>query len=179
MGYEVAANDLDSSGWKETRIVPSAIDLNGDFSRLLPSPFGLVVAIAVIEHLENPLHFLRECRNLVRTDGHLLLVLPNVTDYDSRYKLLCKGVLHQYSPDHAAQLRHISILPSWLAEDHFNRVGFRVAAKQYVGCKDYAGYGWRKWPHLLATRILSALPNCSPEELSHNNVAYMLTRVGG
>lgn len=40
--------------------------------------FGAIVASEVIEHLDNPRAFLRECHKLLEPGGHLILSTPNI-----------------------------------------------------------------------------------------------------
>lgn len=50
--------------------------------------FDTVTAVAVLEHIFNPYHVMRECRRLLRQDGTLIVMVPNVAYLPNRIKLL-------------------------------------------------------------------------------------------
>jgi 2-polyprenyl-3-methyl-5-hydroxy-6-metoxy-1,4-benzoquinol methylase len=74
--------------------------------------FDGVTAWGVIEHMENPLHFLREVHRTLKPGGLFLLSLPNVLHLVSRLQFLFTGVLPRW---HAAN-NHIFILPPGVLE---------------------------------------------------------------
>jgi 2-polyprenyl-3-methyl-5-hydroxy-6-metoxy-1,4-benzoquinol methylase len=65
-------------------------DLNSDFSRELGT-HDLVLAIEVIEHLENPRLFLRSLAETVRPGGHILLSTPNTESFHSLLSFAFRG----------------------------------------------------------------------------------------
>lgn len=56
---------------------------NSDFNRDLNKPFNIkkkfdtIVAGEIIEHVENPSQFLRECKKILKKDGRLILTTPS------------------------------------------------------------------------------------------------------
>ncbi len=56
---------------------------DADFNRNLNEPFGInrkfdsVIAGEIIEHVENPSQFLRECKKLLVKNGRLIITTPN------------------------------------------------------------------------------------------------------
>jgi 2-polyprenyl-3-methyl-5-hydroxy-6-metoxy-1,4-benzoquinol methylase len=48
-----------------------------DFARENRRSFDVVISTEVIEHVENPMDFIREMLDLLRHDGHLVLTTPN------------------------------------------------------------------------------------------------------
>jgi 2-polyprenyl-3-methyl-5-hydroxy-6-metoxy-1,4-benzoquinol methylase len=94
---------------KVNQICPNA-SLNGaDFTNFKNSPFNfiqhdcnqnftdsfssydIVVASEVIEHLENPRHFLRELSRITKTGGHILLSTPNPESLTSLISFALRG----------------------------------------------------------------------------------------
>jgi SAM-dependent methyltransferase len=88
-------------------------DLNGKW----PYPdghFDVIVSTEVIEHVENPWHFMREVKRLMKDDGIALITTPNNESERARRAFTRHGEFpwfryeHLYSP-----LRHITPVFSW------------------------------------------------------------------
>lgn len=110
-----------------------APDLNTDFAGVLPGPFALVVASEVIEHLENPLAFVREAAKLVAVDGHLLLTTPNVANWIGRLRFLFTGELRWFDHDGYTRLRHLSAVTDSQMRNILDEVGFDLVARTSAG----------------------------------------------
>lgn len=58
--------------------------IQGDLNQILPiasESKDCVYALSVLEHLLMPCHFLRECKRVLRTNGRLVLLTPNISTY--------------------------------------------------------------------------------------------------
>ncbi|SMF67256.1 class I SAM-dependent methyltransferase [Pseudobacteriovorax antillogorgiicola] len=108
-------------------------DLNQSFSSLVEKRYGLVTAIEIIEHLDSPLHFLREIHNLLDKEGHLLLTTPNVQNVMSRLKFLLKGELKSFSYSDFIDQRHIHGITDHQIKIFFEIVGFEVVHQTSAG----------------------------------------------
>ena len=141
----------DSGDRAGRRVVPGhrslpGIDLNTDFSIYYAEQFDVITAIEIIEHLENPTHFLRECRKLLKPGGVLLITTPNIESVPSRIKLLFKGKIKHFGK--GDDPTHISPIISAILPRLSARSGFRVdRSLQLV----------RKWDTRPALRALSVL----------------------
>jgi len=124
-GCEVIGADRDSVGFA-LGIPHISIDFNQtDFaSRLGIGKFGLVTAIEVIEHVESPIGFLRNVRDLLAPDGIAVLTTPNVDSLPARLKFLWKGTIR--TMDEHSEPTHIS--PIFL--DLFQRQFLSLAGLQ-------------------------------------------------
>jgi SAM-dependent methyltransferase len=90
-GYDVIAVD---QHLPEADLPASLLDLNDTaFAAALGRDFNLVTAIEVIEHLENPIGFLRSVRLLLAPGGIAVVTTPNVDSLPARLKFLLRGTL--------------------------------------------------------------------------------------
>lgn len=74
------------------------VDFNFDRFPWTDSFFGQIAAVEVVEHLENPYHFLREAARLLKKDGILLVTTPNPDHFWNRLSFLRKGEFYRFLP---------------------------------------------------------------------------------
>lgn len=102
-----------------------ACDFNRDFAGQFDAPpFDCITACEVIEHLDDPRGFLRQCRALLAMGGTLVLSTPNVQFFEGRIKFALTGELWGFSEKSYRSQRHISPImashvPMMLAECGF------------------------------------------------------------
>lgn len=132
-GYEnIVANDIDSNSFEAKEVVFTSVNLNNDFSNNFQAhAFDVILAIEIIEHLENPSAFIRECSKTLKKNGLLLLTTPNVLGSESLMLLLKNRGLLYFSAEHYDNLGHISILPDWLLGKHVRKAGLEVVYQGY------------------------------------------------
>lgn len=58
--------------------------------------FDVVTAIYVVEHLENPLHFFRECSRILRKDGVCIIAIPSGNSIFDKINFVYNGGLLSY-----------------------------------------------------------------------------------
>lgn len=121
---DITALDQNPSGFKGSARFIHA-DLNQDFASLGPDQgFRLITALELIEHLENPTHFLRQCASLLALDGVLLITTPNIQSMPARIKFLFSGRLRHF--DANGDQTHISPVDSFLLGRLAARAGLSV-----------------------------------------------------
>lgn len=107
LGYDVLAADLSANGF-----VPEIPHVNVNFNepefaaKLGRSAFALVTAIEVIEHVETPIGFLRNIRQLLAPGGVAVLTTPNVDSLPARFKFFLSGKIR--TMDEHSEPTHIS-----------------------------------------------------------------------
>lgn len=134
-GYSnVVASDIDGSGYLAS--VPFVqLDLNREFAPSIGRLFDVVTAIEVIEHLESPAHFLRQCGRLLAPGGEIVLTTPNIESLPGRFRFFVSGKLRMF--DGIIDSTHITPVNSFLFEQHTRRNGFRIVIDKSL---------FRYWP---------------------------------
>ena len=109
MGYDVTASDLIGESFRLHGQVPFvAADLNGRFGDLFAGQFDAVMAVELIEHLENPWHFLRQCFAILRPGGHLFVTTPNINNSASKAILVRFGFNAQFDEADYRRIGHLT-----------------------------------------------------------------------
>ncbi len=139
MGRPIVASGLPHtrcSRRQEERFAAQArfvhFDLDSDFSRALLLPgeeprYDAITAIEIIEHLENPAHFLRECATCLVPGGLLFVTSPNVENVPSRLQFLYDGHLRMFDPRGARS--HITPITSFLLRRIVPTTGLTLLAQ--------------------------------------------------
>jgi 2-polyprenyl-3-methyl-5-hydroxy-6-metoxy-1,4-benzoquinol methylase len=110
------------------------MDLNSDFfQRFSSRDFDVIVALEVIEHLENPLHFLRQLKLIANSKTLILVSFPNLYLYSSVYSFFINGAFANWSPSLYWETGHQTILTDWLFEEHLKKTGLVFEEKYYCG----------------------------------------------
>ena len=106
-GWDVLAADVNAVEYKAC-LPFLQLDFNRqDFaSELGPGTFRLVTCVEVIEHVENPIGFLRNVRRLLSPGGVAVLTTPNVDSTPARIKFLLRGTIRMM--DAASEKTHIT-----------------------------------------------------------------------
>jgi 2-polyprenyl-3-methyl-5-hydroxy-6-metoxy-1,4-benzoquinol methylase len=116
--------------------------------------FDLVTAVEVIEHLENPISFLRNIRVLLKPTGVAVITTPNVDNLPARVKFLLTGKVRML--DERSDPTHISpIFFDLFVRQFLPRAGLRLKEHlhyppgRYKVTRRY--YAWCFW---IASRLL-------------------------
>jgi len=127
LGLKVTAMDLVAENFKLNNSVPFiAADLNDDFSDKLNCRFGGIIAVEIVEHLENPRKFLRECYNLLLTDGFLILSTPNIDNPVAKGMFLKSGTFQWFTDYNYDYDGHIMPVSQWLLRKIIKEAGFSI-----------------------------------------------------
>lgn len=93
------------------------VDLNRDELPYENETFDVVLAIAIMEHLENPFHFTREVCRVLKRNGVLMLTIPYSFNLADKLKFLFKGNVSGYNlhNDHITFQTKDIFTKCWLA----------------------------------------------------------------
>lgn len=125
LGFSVTASDINKENFKLYSGVEFIyLDLNKELE--LNRKFDSVLAIEIIEHLENPYKLVRDCHNLLNDNGMLIISTPNITNYKSRLSFLLFGRFNSFFPSDRVTSGHINPVPIWELNDILEHNGFEV-----------------------------------------------------
>ena len=129
LGHDVFAVDVNRESWKATGIQLEIADLDSEFAETIDShgpKFDAVVAIEIIEHLENPFRFVRECAKLLKPGGLFFVTTPNVEAVNSRLTFLYTGRLNSFGAYETVRPAHITPIFKWKLDMMLSEAGFEV-----------------------------------------------------
>lgn len=129
LGHEVDAFDASTDNWKVPDIPLHVLDLDSEFAETIAADtgrFDAIVAIEIIEHLENPFRFVRECSKLLKPGGLLFLTTPNVEAVNSRLIFLYTGRLKSFGAYETVRPAHITPIFKWKLDMILDEAGFET-----------------------------------------------------
>ncbi len=163
LGFQVTACDAVADNFKLCDTIPFMVcDLDVTFSHIDGAPFDAVAAIEIIEHLENPWHFFRQCFELLRPGGILIVTTPNNGSPVSK-ALLCRFNHFQwFSEDERRVHGHITPLSAWQIKQSASEAGFQLTDLRSFG-DPYDGV--RNWWRLRVLAHLIEFLDLAPAKL--------------
>lgn len=130
-------------------------DLNSDFDDL--GKFDAIVAIEIIEHLENQFHFMRQIKNLLKKGGTSFVTSPNVESPISRIKFFLRGDMSCFTKTEVTATGHINPVFSYIFETHLSAVGMTLKEHTFSttpwDAKQFGGF--KQKTAMLLFRVLS------------------------
>lgn len=129
LGHHVLAVDGSADNWKAKDIELVIENLDGEFAEKIlktDNKYDAVVAIEIIEHLENPFCFARECAKLLKPGGLLFLTSPNVEAVNSRLIYFYTGRLNYFGEYETVRPAHITPIFKWKLEMLLGEPGFEI-----------------------------------------------------
>lgn len=131
LGHKITCVELDVDGFALKSVPCFYADLNEDFSMTLEGSYTAITAIEVIEHLENPRHFLRQCHELLDEGGILFMTTPNIECVASRLRFLRSGHFRTFDRDAKVNdPTHITPIQTFMFEKVIRDTGYKLLAHQ-------------------------------------------------
>jgi SAM-dependent methyltransferase len=139
MGFEVTAYDIFVD-----QFVPRDIPIKkADLNHGLPEPSACVnaiLALEVIEHMENPRAFLRELARVLKPGGGLVLSTPNIVTFGSKLRFAFREELELFFNEESRTRDpfcdeasgHISPLLPWLLDMFVKDAGLVITQRSYT-----------------------------------------------
>jgi SAM-dependent methyltransferase len=124
-GYRVTASDLFEGSFTPVGQIPfMTLDLNQSFAQHVAQRFDAVVALELIEHLENPHHFFRQVRQVLSDDGYLVVSTPNLANPVSQAMFVQQGTFQWYRDEDYREQGHIMPLMPSVLQRCWTEAGF-------------------------------------------------------
>lgn len=182
-GYNVTSSDISIEGFQAaTEFIP--LDLNTDFSECFTGDdrFDAVVAIETIEHLENPLHFLRQLRKVLQKNGYAFITFPSIYIYSAVMAYFWRGTFVNWDERQYWDGGHQTLLTDWLFEQHCEKTGFHICKKDFIAPIDFS----RQYPSMLKRIAVSAYThilklfstNIPPQARTADSIMFVLKNSG-
>lgn len=134
LGFAVTASDYTTENFRlhdSMRFV--ATNLNENFSLQQDRQFDAIVALEIIEHLENPRHFARECFALLRAGGRVILSTPNIDSSASIASFMRSGNFLWFADPQYRVDGHITPISQWQLKKCFAEAGFSLDWEGSIG----------------------------------------------
>jgi 2-polyprenyl-3-methyl-5-hydroxy-6-metoxy-1,4-benzoquinol methylase len=132
-GMIVDSCDIDTDQIRATVRQKIKLDLDKpEISASIPGKYDMVIAMEIIEHLQNPWKYITDAISLLKENGMLVLSTPNVSSFPSRLRFLMRGTLIAFEKpdlDHG----HISPLTFVQLENMFNHLNLEIVRKGHAG----------------------------------------------
>ncbi|MBS4097415.1 MAG: class I SAM-dependent methyltransferase [Sulfuricella sp.] len=155
------------------------IDLNSNFAEKFPGKkFDAVVALEVIEHLENPLHFLRQLKQLADSKTVVVVSFPNIHLYSSVYSFYKDGTFGNWTPSLYWESGHQTIIPDWLFEEHLKKIGFVLKEKHFCALFDPHVNRIKRYLHKIFFNLVCFLSKGTPPSVRANQIVLFTIGLG-
>ncbi|MDB4286000.1 class I SAM-dependent methyltransferase [bacterium] len=122
-GYEMAACDMYPDYYHYSKVPCKQADL----TKGLPyddNSMDAIIAIEVMEHIQDHSIFFSECQRILRPGGKVLVSTPNILSLKSRVRFLFSGFFYSFKPlelENYDGLQHVA----GLTLDQYNYVAIR------------------------------------------------------
>jgi len=114
-GLDVTSLDLHPEHFVASGMRCEFADFNHPL-KIESETFDTVLAIEVVEHLENPWGFLREAIRVLKPTGKLIFTSPNVNSIPARWLFLKKGLLPYFREQSFVGCYHVTPIFPWAVE---------------------------------------------------------------
>jgi len=150
-GFAVIAFDYAADNFRLHDQVPFVCtDLNGDFaSAVAPASVDAVVAVEIVEHLENPRNFVRQAMLALKPGGYLFVTTPNVDSCFSLLSQLRYGHPDLFTEECYRSDGHIMPVSAWLLRHAVAEVGMET-----VFCRAFGSHAPQWWKYRAAMWLL-------------------------
>lgn len=109
------------------------LDLNKtDITETITEKYDAVIAMEIIEHLQNPWKYTEDCIKILKNGGLIVFSTPNISNFVSRMRFLMRGSLTAFEKNDLAH-GHITPLSFIQLENMFSSFRLEIVTKGYAG----------------------------------------------
>jgi 2-polyprenyl-3-methyl-5-hydroxy-6-metoxy-1,4-benzoquinol methylase len=172
LGYPVTAVEYHAEAFAiSNKVRCHVLDLNRDFASELGRSFDFVVALEIIEHLENPRAFLRGLAQCLEPGGKIFLSTPNVDNAVSNALYIRMGHFLWFGDNDVENLGHITPLNERLLRQACRDAGLIVESVESFGNPWEKIRGWASLSML--ARFLDQIAGRPPRQRGEVLVAVL------
>ena len=132
-GMLVDGCDIDTDQIKAQVRGKFKLDLNKtEILDSISDKYDLVVAVEILEHLNNPWKYLNDCLSVLKEGGIIVLSTPNISSFPSRLRFFMRGTLLAYEKTDLVH-GHITPLSYVQLENMFDFYKIEILKKGYAG----------------------------------------------
>lgn len=91
VNYNIEAGDIEPHQINDQNLGFKCNFLDAQAEFVLDKKYDIIISIELIEHIENPFHFIREISKNLTENGVVLLTSPNILSLRSRVRFLLTG----------------------------------------------------------------------------------------
>jgi SAM-dependent methyltransferase len=119
-------------------------NLNDELPEALRQGFDCVIATELIEHLENPRHLIRQCHDLLKPGGLLIVSTPNTASSISLAQFVRSGEFRWFTPLQYNNDGHIMPILLPVLRYALEECGFADIRIDSIAPLKFSGLGWWK-----------------------------------
>jgi 2-polyprenyl-3-methyl-5-hydroxy-6-metoxy-1,4-benzoquinol methylase len=132
-GMIVDACDIDTDQIKATVRNKMKLDLDkANITGSITTKYDMVIAMEIIEHLQNPWKYIEDCMSILKENGIIVLSTPNISNFASRLRFFMRGSLIAFEKPDLAH-GHITPLTFIQLENMFNTFKLEILKKGFAG----------------------------------------------
>ncbi|MBI1829471.1 MAG: class I SAM-dependent methyltransferase [Thaumarchaeota archaeon] len=135
-GYDITGIEISKEKRRISKKVTSAKVLDIDINTQIPhiNDFDVMVMFHVLEHIINPIDFLKKIRNLLVSNGKIIVEVPNYNDFQLK--------LNKYYREFYWQRAHIHYFTPQVLDEIFDQAGLR---SKIIGIQRYSIENMFSW----------------------------------
>ncbi len=132
-GMIVDACDINTDQIKAKVNKKITLDLNKELDlNSFSEKYDVLIALEILEHLQNPWKYLSDCLKLLKDDGIILLSTPNISNFVSRLRFFMRGSLIAFEKTDLVH-GHITPLSFVQIENLCDQLGLEIVKKGNAG----------------------------------------------
>ena len=126
---DITAWEINEKNFIPRGIKVRSVDLNSDFPD--QQKYNLIVAVEIVEHLENTFHFFRQVSKILSKDGLIILSTPNIESAVSRIDFFHRGVFRWFDDSAYSEWGHIQPISGWQLNKAVERAQLKILERSY------------------------------------------------
>jgi SAM-dependent methyltransferase len=176
--YNVVASGIEPEAFALEDVPYVFMDLNKELPTEHCGYYEAVVAIEVIEHVENIFDFFRKVSKVLAPGGYAFITTPNIVSTLDRMIFLKRGMFNLFRPQLIDQPGHIQIIPYWLVIAASEKAGLNLKQIQGVGFYINDSFPiWQRMALFMTDKIITSRSKDNfPRSTNSHTVLFIFNR---